>query len=53
MLHNQFLIWMAGKILAYCDLDLVKTEYYKEKLDFQRKNRETHINKDNLAKSKY
>ena len=44
---------MAGKILAYCDLDSVKTEYYKERLDFQLKNRETHINKHNLAESKY
>ena len=43
-LPNQFLVWVVGKILAHCDLDLVLTEYYKERLDSQLKNRETHMN---------
>ncbi len=40
-LPNQFLVWVAKKVLAHCDLDLILTDYYKERLEFQLKNRET------------
>ena len=50
-LHNQFLVWVAGKILLHCDLDLVLTEYYKERLDSRLKNKETHMNKNNSTES--
>ena len=42
---------MAKKVLAQSDLDLVLTEYYKDRLESQLKNRETSINDDNLTKS--
>ena len=42
-LPNEFLIWVAAKVLANCNLDLVLTEYYKESLESQLKNRDTHI----------
>lgn len=32
-LSNQFLVWIAKKVLAHYDLDLVLTEYYKERLE--------------------
>ena len=50
-LPNQFLVWIAKKVLAYCDLDLVLTDYYKERLESQLKNKETYTNEDNLTKS--
>ncbi len=40
MLPNQFLVWVAQKVLAQSDLDLLLTEYYKERLESQLKNRE-------------
>ena len=43
-LPNQFLVWVAKKVLAQSDLDLVLTEYYKERLESRLKNRETHAN---------
>ena len=43
-LPNQFLVWVAKKVLAQSDLDLVLTEYYKERLESRLKNRETHTN---------
>ena len=39
-LPNQFLVWVAKKVLTHCDLDLVLTDYYKERLESQLKNRE-------------
>ena len=44
-LPNQFLVWVAKKVLAKCDLDLVLTEYYKERLESRLKNRERHTKK--------
>lgn len=46
-LSNQFLVWVAKKFLAQSDLDLVLTEYHKERLESRRKNRETHMSEDN------
>ncbi len=50
-LPNKFLVWVAGKILLHCDLDLVLTEYYKERLDSRLKNKETNMNEDNPIES--
>lgn len=44
MLPNQFLVWVAKKVFAQCDLDLVLTEYYKKRLESRLKNWETHAN---------
>ena len=41
-LPNQFLVWVAQKVIAQSDLDLLLTEYYKESLESRLKNRETH-----------
>lgn len=30
---NQFLVWVAQKVLALSGLDLLLTEYYKERLE--------------------
>lgn len=49
MLSNQLLVQVVEKILAYYDFDLILTEHYKERLDFQLKNREIYTNKDNLT----
>ena len=43
-LPNQFLVWVAKKVFAQCDLDLVLTEYYKKRLESRLKNREKHAN---------
>lgn len=40
-LPNEFLIWVAAKFLANCDLNSLLTEYYKEALGSRLKNRET------------
>ena len=48
-LPNQFLVWVAKKVLVQSDLDLVLTEYYKDRLESQLKNRETSINDNNLT----
>ena len=32
-LPNQFLVWVAQKLLTLLDLDLLLTEYYKERLN--------------------
>lgn len=45
-LPNQFLVWVAKKVLAKCDMDLVLTEYYEERLESQLKIRETHLNEN-------
>ena len=45
-LPRQFLVWVAQKVLAQCDIDLVLTEYYKERLGSQLKNRETYTNEN-------
>ena len=37
-LPNQFLVWVAQKVLALSDLDLLLTEYYKERLNPRLKN---------------
>ena len=50
-LPNQFLVWVAKKVLAHYDLDLVLTDYYKERLESQLKNRETHTNENNSTES--
>lgn len=42
---------MAKKILAQSDFDLVLTEYYKERLEFQLKNRGINTNKKKLIES--
>ncbi len=42
-LPKQFLVWLAQKFLARSDLDLLLTEYYKERLESQLKNRKTHM----------
>ncbi len=41
-LPDQFLVWVAQKVLARSDLDLLLTEYYKKRLESQLKNRETY-----------
>ena len=41
-LPNQFLVWVAQKFIARSDLDLLPTEYDKERLEPQLKNRETY-----------
>lgn len=41
ILPNRFLIWVAKKFLAHCDLDLVLIYYDIEKLNSQLKNKET------------
>ncbi len=41
-LPNQFLVWVAQKFLARSDFDLLLTEYYKERLESQLKNKKTH-----------
>ena len=38
---------MAKKVLTQSDIDLVLTEYYKERLEFRLRNRETAINENN------
>ena len=50
-LPNQFLVWVTKKVLAQSDLDLLLTEYYKERLESQLKNRETYMNEDNSTES--
>ena len=50
-LPSPFLVWVAKKVLAHCDLDLVLTEYYKERLESQLKNRETDTNDDKSTES--
>ena len=47
-LSNQFLVWVAKMVLAKCDIDLVLTEYYKERLESRLKIRETHLNENKL-----
>lgn len=37
-LPNQFLVWIAQKVLALCYLDLLLIEYYKERLEPRLKN---------------
>ena len=37
-LPNQFLVWVAQKVIALSDLDLLLTEYYKERLEPRLKN---------------
>ena len=32
-LPNQFLVWVTKKVLAHCDLNLLQTEYHKERLE--------------------
>lgn len=49
-LPNQFLVWVAKKILARCDLDLVLAEYYKKRLESRLKNRERDTNESILTK---
>ena len=41
-LPNQFLVWVAKKVLVQSDLDLVLTDYYEERLESRLENRETH-----------
>ncbi len=50
-LPNQFLVWVALKVLTRSDLDLLPTEYYKERLESQLKNKEIYMNKDNSTES--
>ena len=50
-IDNQFLVWVAKKVFAQSDLDLVLTEYYKERLKSQLKNRKTHTNEQNSTES--
>lgn len=40
---------MAKKVLAQSNLDLIMTEYYKDRLESQLKNCETNINENNLT----
>lgn len=42
----QFLIWIAKKVLAQSNLDLLLTKYYKKRLESQLKNRK--IEKKNI-----
>ena len=49
-LNNQFLVWVAKKVLGQSDLDLLLTKYYKARLESRLKNRTTHINEDNSTK---
>ena len=51
VLANQLLVWVVGKVLVYYNLDLVLTEYYKKRLDFQMKNKKTYTNEDKLTES--
>ena len=45
------MVCVAKKVLAHCDLDLVLTDYYKQRLESQLKNREIHTNEDNSTES--
>lgn len=42
ILFNLFLVWMAKKVLAKYNLDLVFIEYYTEKPKSRLKNKKTH-----------
>lgn len=46
MLLCQFLVWIAKKLFAQYDINLVLTEYYKQRLGSQVKNREIHTNEE-------
>ena len=50
-LPNQFLVWVAQKVLTRSDLDLLLTEYYKKRLESQLKNKEIYMNEDNSTES--
>lgn len=50
-LPYQFLVWVVKKVLAHCDLDLVLTESYKERLEARLKNKEPPMNEDNSIES--
>lgn len=50
-LPNQFLVWMAQKVIALSDLNLLFTKYYKEKLEPQLKNRKTNTTNHQLTES--
>lgn len=41
-LPNQFLIWVAHKVIAQSDFNLLFVKYYKERFESQLKNKETH-----------
>lgn len=43
-LPTQFLVWIAEKVLAQPDLDLVLTEYYKDGLESRLNNRQIPTN---------
>ena len=52
-LPNEFLIWVVARFLINCDLDLILTEYYKEKLESQLENTQeytTSIKSTNLTR---
>lgn len=51
VLPSQFLVWVAKKIFAHRELDLVLTEYYNKRLESQPENRETHTKASVLTKS--
>lgn len=48
-LSNQFLVQVVKKLPAQSDLDLILTEYYKDKLESQLKNKKTHMKKEHLT----
>lgn len=40
-LSNQFLVWVAKNVLVHCNLDLILTDYYRERLKSQLKKKKT------------
>ncbi len=50
-LPNRFLVWLTLKVFARSDFDLLLTEYYKERLESQLKNRETNTTDHILTES--
>lgn len=47
---NRLLVWKIAKNFAHCDLDLVLTKYYKERLNFLLKKGDAHMNEDKSTK---
>lgn len=48
-LSNEFFIWVGAKFLVNCNLNLLLTEYYKEVLKSQQKNKETRTYKQLIS----
>lgn len=49
-LPNQFLVRLAKKVPTHYDFDLVLTNYYKKRMEFQLRNKETDMKTPVLIK---